>query len=206
MKSNRFLVAFLDTEGVPHRSKSRTELWNSFVMFRYVVEFYNGFIWFEKRDVFHTAHFVQEKHSTHTQKMLQCHFGYIDMLVEKYEVGGVILLCWNAPHDRAVFNYYLDRFKFPKPVGTLFQFVDVLPEIRKLKLGTKSHSLGDVGLSLGCKISGELHTALEDTLLMERIILKVGGEQLLSKCIKAQLRGTFRGVQSVQRRSRRQTL
>lgn len=187
---SRFLVAIGDTEGVPFRTSRRTELWNLFLEVVGVVEKKADGLKVVDEDIFHIIHMVKNKQDEHkeTRTIMLTHNHAIDYLYERYEIdGGMFVLCWNAPHDEKVINYYMDKNGKPVCDKPQLHFVDVLKWARKeikpkqsMKLSTVVHALG-----LGEGIGGKTHTALTDTLYVKQIINKIGSvEEVLNKCHK----------------------
>lgn len=175
----RSLVALCDTEGVPFRKTSNTDLWNLCMYVTCVVDVSNGKFSVPEKDLFHILHFTKNKHDDdkETKQLLQCHNHCLDVLYERYNIdGGMYALCWNAPHDRNVFKYYLDKYNKADLNRNQIEFIDVLPWARKRVKTKQSMKLGDVYQKFvkNPTVGGKKHTALTDVLMMEQIINEFG--------------------------------
>lgn len=166
-KTKRVLIGYADTEGAPHRSDSKSSLWNMAIIFKYIVD--DEFKVLE--DCFHVAHFAMPKHieKQSVSTPLKTHISAIKHLKEQHNCDDVCLCFWNAGHDNAVLGYY--------DVLTHFDTVDLLKCARDVSENKySSYSIGNLcrQFNLVTNNTDSLHTALGDTIRLIKLLPRVG--------------------------------
>lgn len=178
LATDKYLVGFADTEGVPHRDEMNN-IWNIAIIFKYVVTSD-----FSKIETIHNvAHFACQKkiHTKNTKKPLQTFFDNIEMMQSEYNTKYVYLCFWNAPHDAAVLKAFSPSY---------IRFIDLLKWARSLDETPKDFSINTMfGHVKGERELNALHTGLGDTKRMIKIYEKLGEKAKLSK--KEQLKQIF---------------
>ena len=139
----RYLCGFGDSEGAPHRTNSKSTLWDLSVVFTHVVDSAQDWELVES-ELFHVCQFTHSKWSGTCSAAvagpLRSFENSIQFLLNHYNCTHACLIFWNAPHDRAV----LTHSKFSMPVFTL----DLMGLVGKSKLGGPHSALGDVQVML----------------------------------------------------------
>lgn len=160
----RFLFAYADTEGIPMRKGSN--LWNFCMIINSIVkvDMNHQIKHIYKRPLYHVLHFAHEKNDLETknvQHSLKTHFNSIKYLHDLYDTEGLVLACWNAPHDKNVLSRYL-------PKNEKIIWLDLLKYFKQSNPGFSSYKLKDIvsNTTSDNKTQVRSHTALGDALSM----------------------------------------
>lgn len=131
----KYLFGLADTEGVPHRKNSKSNLWDIAIVFKYV--FQGEPPWDTLEETYHVCQFSCAKWSTSDSigPPLASFQNSIRHLLKHHDCDRLCLCFWNAPHDRAV----LKKLN----VAELYT-LDLMQAVGKSALGGPHFALGDV--------------------------------------------------------------
>jgi len=131
----KYLFGFADTEGVPNRKNSKSNIWDMAIVFKYV---FNGEPpWDTREEIFHICQFSCPKWSPMKSigAPLASFQNSIRVLLHYHSCDRLCLCFWNAPHDRSVLRTV--------GVSDLYT-LDLMQAIGKSKLDGPHFALGDV--------------------------------------------------------------
>lgn len=156
LKQNKYLLAFLDTEG----GILETSLREISLIVKYIVKADKNFTKLSyETDTFHVLNLQISDENKSKSPNLKIYSTCLDFLLKSYKCEGVLCIAWNAKHDAKIIKTYFS--------SDFFYFIDGIAWAKRL---TKFHSYKLSSIMDKYNMGKQKHGSFEDVLDMINVM------------------------------------